>query len=168
MKHVFSATAALAVADGTVVLPLLDVEARGGGVAMSLALGDLPPRVTSRVHVHPVVTQVTVVLAGTVVVTMKDASEPEPYTLEVPEAGAVLTRPGTFLQLANRSDRPARVLYVVTPAWVGDADYDDAVVLEADFAELARRGWRVRALECLDDVRRRRAECLARLGRATA
>lgn len=163
MRRVFSAGSGFVVADGTRVLPLLELLDEGGGTTISLALGEVGPGVTSRIHVHPIVAQVTLVLAGTITATMKDASEPAPYTLEVGESSAVLTPPGTLLQLANPTARLARVLYVVTPAWVGDAEYDDAVVLEGDFADLERSGWHVPELADLAAVRARRAACLARV-----
>jgi hypothetical protein len=42
-------------------------------------------------------------------------------------------------------------------------NYDDAVILDQDWKQLANEGWHVGALENLQDIARRRQEAVARI-----
>lgn len=169
MKHIFSVRQGFPVPDGTIVHPVLDPSVLSDAPAqhddaLSLAVGHVPPHTSSRIHVHPLVTQVTWLLSGRLVVKMKDAVEATPYTLQLAPEHAVLTRPGTFFQLINSTDHACRVLYIVTPAFLFECDddgnvlYNDAVVLEQDWDELAAADWQVPALADIEGIRKRRRQ----------
>lgn len=115
----------------------------------SLAAGVIEPKVKSKIHVMPFVTQVTFVRAGRLVVRMKGPVDVSPYDLTVDQGQSVLTEPGTLLQLLNETGARCEVLYIVTPAYLsetsaGQVIYDDSVVLEQEWSDLASDGWRQR------------------------
>ena len=120
-----------AVADGTEVAALLNAT-RGPAISgdLSLANGRLAPGIRSAVHFHPIVTQLTYVLTGTLTVWMQEGSGCEPYRLAARPGGAIVTLPGTLLQLGNETDAITTVLYVVTPGYLHDEDsgFNDAVI----------------------------------------
>lgn len=137
---------------------------------MSMAMGDLPPGISSDVHVHPVIAHFAFCLSGTLTVRMKDPASTEPYLLDMKPREAAYTAPGTFFQLINRSDAKVEVLYYCSPAFVfeqneaGDVIYNDAHVLEGlTWEDLARMDWHVPALDDIEGIRRKREESLARL-----
>jgi hypothetical protein len=141
------------VPDETCVFPLLNSNDVKSGLppglldAFSLAIGEIEPNSCSKIHVHPLVTQVTMVLDGRLEVRLRDDSAPEPYTLQLAQHQAVLVRPGAFLQLINGSAFPCRTLYVVGPAYAFDVDeegrptYDDSIALDESWEELSELGW---------------------------
>jgi hypothetical protein len=110
---------------------------------------------------------VTWVLDGRLRVRMKEPSSADPYELEVGRGAGVLTEPMTFLQLVNPDAlQAARVLYVVTPAYVylpGENGYDDAVVFDASWDHLAREGFPTLAIADPDVIRLQRASAQDRL-----
>jgi hypothetical protein len=149
IRH-FQPTHGFQVPDGTFVFPFLNSNDVNSGLplglldAFSLAIGELEPVSESKIHVHPVVSQVTMVLDGRLEVRLREPSEKEQSTLQLARHEAVLVRPGTFLQLINRSVFPCRTLYIVGPAYVFEAregGYDDAVTLDESWEELARSDW---------------------------
>jgi mannose-6-phosphate isomerase-like protein (cupin superfamily) len=153
--------------DATKVFPLLNCRDSTSGLPgnlledFSLAVGEIEPGRQSRVHVMPLVTQVTFVLQGKLEVWMKDKDQLEPYSLRLEEEQAILTRPGTFLQFRNYSGLPCRVLYIVSPAYIflmeeGKMIYDDSVVLEEGWEELEKINWRPARLRSLDSIRKER------------
>lgn len=138
--------------DGTLVSPFLNPLDRLSGLpaqlieGFSLAAGILEPRVKSKIHLMPWVTQVTFVRRGTLQVRMKAEQNPAPYALQLSRDQAVLTEPGTFFQLINETDEACEVLYLVSPAYIfeqvtGQNLYDDAVVLAEDWETLERNHW---------------------------
>jgi hypothetical protein len=143
MNRVFRLSPAVRVPDGTHVRTGLAHPA----VDLSIAGGEIEPHTASKIHLHPLVTQVTWVRSGTLTVRMKNAAAPAPYTLTLGPDESVVTRPGTFFQLVNDTGAPCHVLYIVQPAFLFVADpagrviYNDAVVFDADWAELAAAGW---------------------------
>lgn len=143
MNRVFGLSPASRVPDGTLVRTGLADPA----VDLSIAGGEIEPHTVSKIHLHPLVTQVTWVRSGTLTVRMKNAAAPAPYTLTLGPDESVVTRPGTFFQLANETDAPCHVLYVVQPAFLFVADptglvvYNDAIVFDEDWAALAAAGW---------------------------
>jgi len=172
MNHLFEAGKFFSVPDGTRVAPLFNPFAANApalppdafGTA-SLALGEIPPGVASRPHLHPVVSQIAWVLEGSLLVRMKGSSDTQAYELKVAAGQAVLTEPMTLLQLVNPDRRrPARTLYVVTPPYVSlpEDGYDDAVVLEQDWEALAENGFPMPRID-LDAVGQRRLAALERL-----
>ena len=174
MRHIFKIGEAIEVPDGTVVqssvapsqfgldgLPMMD--------QVSVAQGNLSPGICSNIHVHPIVQQVTWVLSGTLTVKMKDAENEHPYELEVVEQQAVVTHAGTLFQLLNQSENHCQTLYIVAPAFVfetdasGDVIYNDALVLNEGWDQLAVVGWRISTLQDLNTIRKNRQASLERL-----
>jgi quercetin dioxygenase-like cupin family protein len=144
----------LGVADGTEVSAFLNPSDNTAAVPplpadadVSMAAGRINPGVTSLIHFHPVVTQITYVVSGTLAVTLKPPSEPDATRLIMASGQAFVAEPETFIQLANPSLETVHVLYIVSPAYVYVADenghtiYDDAVCVSSTWEELARSGW---------------------------
>jgi hypothetical protein len=174
MNRVFRPIQFFPLPDGTRVAPVLnpwDVNARElPGTALpgaSLAVGEIPGGGSSKPHLHPIVSQVTWVLEGALVIRMKGLQDAGDYELELPAGAGVLTEPMTFFQLVNADTaRVARVLYIVTPAYVyqpGEGGYDDAVVFEQTWEQLAAEGFPAGRVGDLEAVRRRRAAALEKL-----
>ena len=173
MKRIFQCGPLFPIADGTSVSPVfnpwdinegsLPLEAFEGA---SIAVGEIAAGGTSRPHLHPVVSQVTWLLEGALLVRMKNANTAEPYELVLEPGQAVLTEPMALLQLCNRSNaRIARVMYAVTPAYVhvpGVDGYDDALVLDQSWESLARLGFQLPDID-LGTVRSRREAAQASL-----
>jgi len=152
LKKMFSAGKGVQVPDGTRVFSLLNCRDSTSGLPgnlledFSLAAGEIEPYRHSKIHVMPLVTQVTFVLQGELEAWMKDAEQLAPYSLRLEAEQAILTRPGTFLQFRNNTRAPCRVLYIVSPAYVflmeeGRIVYDDSIVLEEDWKELDKVRW---------------------------
>ncbi|MEZ5941793.1 MAG: hypothetical protein R3C18_10395 [Planctomycetaceae bacterium] len=176
MHHIFRLSEEITVPDGTRLS-----EAIGPAVfaaqglplqeGLSVAQANLPPGVTSLIHVHPVVSQFTWVLEGELTVTMKDAASDSPYTQTIIACEGVQTNPGTFFQLENRDANTCKALYIVTPAFVFETDetgqvrYNDAIVLPWTWDELEQQNWKPVELTKLDRAEKMRAEALARLAR---
>jgi mannose-6-phosphate isomerase-like protein (cupin superfamily) len=167
MRKIFSQGKGVQVPDGTKVFSLLNCLDSTSGLPgnlledFSLTVGEIEPGRQSRVHVMPLVTQVTFVLQGKLEVWMKDRDQLGPYSLRLEEEQAILTRPGTFLQFRNHSGLPCRVLYIVSPAYLfvmekGKVVYDDSVVLEEDWEELEKINWKPAKLRSLDSIRKDR------------
>jgi hypothetical protein len=175
IPRVFHAATGVRVPDTTRVFPFLNPNDGLSGLppdlfdAFSLAIGELEPNSSSKIHVHPLVTQVTMVLTGRLEVRLRDESAPEPVTVQLAEHQAVLTRPGAFLQLNNRSAFPCRTLYVVGPAYVLDVDdhgrllYDDAIALDESWQELAALDWMPPALRDAKVTEENRSAALRRI-----
>jgi hypothetical protein len=173
MNRVFEAREFFPVPDGTRVAPVFspfDINQSGlppgAFEEASVAVGEIPPGVASRAHLHPVVSQVTLVLEGNLLVRMKGLGETQAYELAVAAGQAVLTEPMTLLQLINPDrQRTVRTLYVVTPAYVslpGADGYDDAVVLDEDWETLVQARSPAPRID-VDAVKQRRLAALARL-----
>jgi len=163
MNRIFTAGGALTVPDGTVVHSLLDPAALGQGAGelaerVSISLGYISPHAASKIHLHPIVTQVTWVISGQLTAVMKDPAAHAPYALDLAAEQAALTLPLTFFQLVNRSDAECRVLYIVTPAFVfevsasGEVLYNDALVFEGDWNDLAAAKWVTPELDDLEAI----------------
>ncbi len=160
MRKIFDTSSFTTIADGTDVSAFLNpMDAMQShlpwGVLgdMSLASGRILAGVVSRIHVHPVITQVTVVLSGEITVLMKESDDDSsPYVLKLNKGQAVVTKPGTFLQLKNSSKIVAEVLYIASPAFVFEVNddglsYDDAIILHESWDELRQSGYAMPALE---------------------
>ncbi len=174
MDKIFSAGEGFPVPDGTIVHSVLDPAAlsRSTGEWMediSIAVGHIAPRTMSKIHLHAVVNQVTWVLSGELTVKMKDPRASAPYTLDVSGEQAVITRPGTFLQLINRSDADCKVLYIVTPAFVfvtdtgGEVIHNDAMVLDHGWDDLAAMEWTLPDLVETEAIQASRREAQEKL-----
>ena len=176
MKRILTVQKGNRVPDETIVFPFLNCKDATSNLPrdllddFSLAVGEIGSHQHSRIHVMPLVTQVTFVLQGYLEVRMKDPSHSKPYSLPLQTEQAVLTRPGTFLQFRNDDPAPCRVLYIVSPAYLlviedGKVVYDDAVVLEEDWNELERANWnpdRLCRSELTPEARHKAARCLAK------
>jgi quercetin dioxygenase-like cupin family protein len=152
MRPVFSPGTPFEVRDKTRLSPFLnpaDSKSRLDPALLdtlgfSLAIGYLEPGKTSLIHVHPIVTQVTFVVAGRLTVRLRQPGEDEVHTWALKPDDAVLTLPGAFLQLENGHDEECRVLYIVGPPYVFvDGEYDDSDALIEDWQQLEDRQWRV-------------------------
>jgi hypothetical protein len=153
MNRVFTIHSAVKVPDGTTVYPFLNAMDSTSNLpwdlleGFSVAAGEIAGQSASKIHVMPLVTQVTICLRGLLEVRMKDPASPAPYTLRIVPWEAIITHPGTFLQVINPTKFPGQTLYIVSPAYVFEVDeqakivYDDSVVFEESWDELARCHW---------------------------
>ena len=157
MRRRFSIETFQRVPDGTLVAPFVNPLDNTSG--LSAAKGELPDGASvaagiieaggrSAIHLLSQVAQITFVLRGAVVLKMKTPQETQPFEIDLAPEQAGVTPVGSFLQLINPDDRPCRVLYIVSPAFVyelgadGTPRYDDAQVQPFSWAELEARGWR--------------------------
>lgn len=155
------------VPDGTLINPFLNPRDLMSGLpwdvleGLGIAAGYIEPGIVSEIHLHPFISQVTVLLSGSLDIHMKDSGDEEgPYTLQLRlptptekpgfTTAATLTAPGTFFQIDNScGTEPARVLYLTSPGYIlvpGDTDdappvYDDAVVLGREWSYLEKYNW---------------------------
>ncbi len=138
MRRVFVQPDPKRVPDGTLLSEMLRVD------GFSLAAGVIEPGLSSKIHLHPFVTQVTYVQSGRLMVWMRGPSDEKPYSLELISKQACLTEPGTFFQLVNPAYEPSHLLYIVSPPFLfetgptGNVVYNDAVVLDGNWEDLAR------------------------------
>jgi mannose-6-phosphate isomerase-like protein (cupin superfamily) len=170
MRRVFVHPDPNRVSDGTLLSEVLRVE------GFSLAAGVIEPGLSSKIHLHPFVTQVTYVQSGRLIVWMRGPSDEKPYSLELSGNQACLTESGTFLQLVNPAYEPCHVLYIVSPPFLyetgpsGNVVYNDAVVLNGGWEDLAREKYAldklVKRLHTLEE-RQKSAERLALMRKAT-
>jgi len=155
------------VPDGTLVNPFLNPKDIMSGLpwdildALGIAAGYIEPGIVAEIHVHPFISQVTVLLSGSLDIHMKDFGNGDaPFTLQLRlptptekpgfTTAAVLAPPGTFFQIDNsRGSEPARVLYLTSPGYIFETGettdappiYDDAVVVGSDWRRLAKHNW---------------------------
>ena len=159
MNRLFTIENFVRVPDGTLVAPFLNSKDSNSGLPadllgdISIAAGIIESGVRSKIHVMPLVTQITFVMQGTLEVYMKDSQIDEPYSKQLNAQQAVITQPGTFFQLINRSETACRVLYIVNPAYMfllgtdGKLLYDDSIVLDEDWSGLIAAAWQPDALK---------------------
>jgi hypothetical protein len=178
IERIFQATDGFLVPDGTHVFPFLNSNDVGSGLPpgllddFSLAIGEIGGDSCSKIHVHPCVKQVTMVIEGRLDVRMRRDPMGEPVTIHLAQHQAVLTQPGDFLQLINRSRFSCRVIYVVGPAYVflinddGQVIYDDAVSLDESWEQLAEFDWKPPGLLEAKVARKRRDDALRRIHRS--
>jgi len=175
LRKIFSMGKGIQVPDGTKVFSLLNCRDSTSGLAwdlledISLAGGEIEPHRHSKIHVMPLVTQVTFVLQGELEVWMKGADQPGPHSLRLEAEQAILTRPGTFLQFRNHTPAPCRVLYVVSPAYLlvmekGKIVYDDSIVLEEGWEDLGEVQWKPEKLRTAGLTPKVRRAAARRLG----
>src|SRR5882672_3609160 len=122
MNRMFEPRGYFTVPDGTEVSPFLNAtdtnqsdvpwDALGD---MSIAAGRIKPGVTSWIHCHPVLVQVTYVVSGQLTVHMKGPGDASPYRRDLQKGQAVVTSPDTWFQLQNSGTVPPEVLYIVSP-----------------------------------------------------
>jgi mannose-6-phosphate isomerase-like protein (cupin superfamily) len=167
MKKIFVSPDFYRVPDGTLVAEMLRV-----GEGFNLGLGIVEPGVTSKIHLHPFVTQVTYVRSGRLIVWMRGSKDAKPFSLELESDQACLTEPGVFFQLVNPAYEPCQVLYIVSQPFIyetgptGNVVYSDAVVLDGSWEDLARVKYDLSQLVKripTAEERQRSAERLARL-----
>jgi hypothetical protein len=155
------------VPDGTLVNPFLNPRDIMSGLpwdlldGLSIAAGVIDAGVVSEIHVHPYITQITLLISGQLKIHMKDPGTSDPrYTIDLRQprptgasgftTAATLASPGTFFQLDNSCGaEPAKVLYLTNPAYVFEPGettdavpvYDDAVTVGTDWEKLAAQNW---------------------------
>lgn len=186
ISAVFEATSGFVVPDETCVFPFLNSNDVKSGLspglldAFSLAIGEIEGNHASKIHVHPLVTQVTMVLDGRLTVRLRDDPGEErerpsqPYALHLSRHQAALVRCGSFLQLINESMFPCRTLYIVGPAYVFDVDesgevlYDDAIALDESWEELETLDWRPPRLIDARVTEERRTSAMERIRQRSA
>ena len=172
------------VPDGTLVNPFLNNLLDG----LSIAAGYIEPGIVSEIHVHPFISQVTVLISGSLDIHMKDPGTRDArYTraLRLPAptgkpgftTAATLALPGTFYQLDNsKGSEAAKVLYICNPGYVFEPGertdsppvYDDAVTVGTDWKRLAKLDWNPPELRDPARSRAARESALRRLGRRHA
>ena len=137
MKTVFKPGGFVAARDGTEIDPFLNPmdaaaaeELPGMSNRVSAAAGRLRPGVASAIHMHPIVTQITYVVAGCLTVKAVERGQTNPHEFAVEAGAAVVTLAGDPVQFRNDTRADVTVLYIVAPAYVSDDDYDDAVPLD--------------------------------------
>jgi hypothetical protein len=171
VKRIFRRGRGTTVPDGTRVFPFLSpadstsdlpLEVLSGA---SVALGELRPGQASKIHMHPLVTMIVWVASGRLSLRLKDPRATTPYTLRLRAEDGAVALPGTFLQLRNETRTPCRLLYIASPAYLflkvrGRIIYDDAVVLDATWDELARLRWRPATVPTLAVMRAARVQAL--------
>jgi mannose-6-phosphate isomerase-like protein (cupin superfamily) len=176
MNHIFQAHGWFTVPDRTDIAAFLNAtDATNRELPwnmlgeMSIAAGRIAPQLHSWVHVHPVVTVVTYLLKGNLLVRMKHGNDYEPYDLQLSVGQAVVVEPGTLFQLRNDWEMPAEVLYIVSPSYVFENDgnevrYDDAILVAESWDDLSKSGHDVPSLKISSyEVRARREESKRRL-----
>ena len=180
VKRIFRPDNFITVPDGTKVSAFLnptdtavDGLPRGTLDGMSIAAGEIAAGRRSWVHTHPALTQVIHVTAGELSVKMKDPQESEPYRLEVSAGSAVVSQPGTLLQLRNETEKNVEVLYIVSPSYVfetskdGQVIHDDSILLAEDWDDIDPEDWDTYATDdARASARAKRSEALARLASA--
>jgi quercetin dioxygenase-like cupin family protein len=179
MKKLFRPEHFTTVADGTQVSAFLNANDANNSTArdipaslagnLSVAAGRIGVGVTSAIHAHPVVTQVIYVTSGEMTVLMMDRLQSKPNQHVVPSGSTIVSEPGTLLQLCNHSEAVVEVLYIVSPAYVFEADaagqvfYDDAVLVAQDWQSLSEQNWNTFAGdEAKQATHTRRAQALQR------
>lgn len=174
MNRIYKIDKGVVVPDGTMVYEIIGpVQSSGAGLPIieeqSLAFGVLDPTEKSSVHVHPIISHLTWVISGKLTVGMKDKRSSEMYFIDVAPMETVLTEPGTFFQLLNNGDEVCKVLYMVSPAFIFEVDsegnvvYNDQIVLNFGWEELAKRNWKIPELDDLEKIRVMREESMKRL-----
>jgi hypothetical protein len=155
MDRVFKINPPFPVPDGTLVSPFLNSKDNQSGLpfdlldGFSLAAGIIEAGTHSKIHIMPFVTQVTFVKRGKLKVKMKSGADVAPYEVSPLEVNqAVITRPGTLFQLINDGSELCETLYIVSPAYLFEMSgdrviYDDSVVLEEDWQQLAAANWQL-------------------------
>jgi len=104
----------------------------------SIAAGKLKPGICSQIHILPSVTQVNFVLSGELTIRMGEKGKVKHYYEQVVRPNeAMLTSPGTFLELCNFGKDICEVLYIISPAYVylledGKVIYDDSIMIPRD------------------------------------
>ncbi|MBN1872821.1 MAG: hypothetical protein JXA33_01210 [Anaerolineae bacterium] len=175
MNRIFSIAQGISVPDGTTVYPFLNSKDETSGLpwslldGFSLSAGVVAPKSSSKIHIMPLVTQVTFVLEGTIEIWMKGSENPEPYKQVLTSRQAILTNPGAFFQLVNSSMAVCWLLYIVSPAYVfelsdeNEVIYDDSIILNENWKELEAKNW-LSANPCdVEKMREDRAVASARL-----
>ena len=181
MNQKFKARGFFTVPDGTEVSPFLnatDINQTDVPLGllgeMSIAAGRVGPGVWSVIHMHPVVTQVTYVLAGLLTVRMKDDDSAHFYDVRLNAGQAVVTRPATLFQLRNDGTATAEVLYIASPSYVFELEagvvvYDDAFLVPRSWDELEACNYDVPELKLsASEVNARRAEAKRRIATVKA
>jgi hypothetical protein len=179
VKRIFRRGRGTTAPDGTRIYPFLNPADSTSRLRLALfsgasvALGELPAGKASKIHMHPLVTMIVWVVTGRLSLTLKDRRSNKPYTLRLRAEDGALVLPGTFLQLIAERRTPCRVLYIVSPAYVflkarGKILYDDAIVFDKSWDQLARLRWRPATIPKVATMRAARSWALRNLKRLKA
>lgn len=174
MNRIYRIEKGIVVPDGTEVFEIIGpVQSSKTGLPIveeqSLAFGKLDPGEKSSVHVHPIISHLTWVVSGTLTVGMKDPASKEMYYINVRPRETLLTQPGTYFQLLNNSSDVVEILYIVSPAFIyevaddGTVLYNDQIVLDMDWEQLALCNWTIPELADMHKIRRAREKSMRRL-----
>ncbi len=177
MNRVFSVAEPILLPDGTLLSEIVGPAtfSREKIVAasdVSVALGLIRGSSASEIHIHPIVSQVTFVVSGSLKIKMKGPSDAHPYLVQLKARQSVLTQAGTFFQLINDTDSDCEALYIVGPPFVFETDsagnvlYNDALVLGKDWEALAQKKWDYLSSTDFEHLKNTRVESLKRLNRS--
>jgi len=115
---------------------------------LSIAKGRIAASSSSKIHFHPIVTQVTYVLSGSLEVIMKNKKDKVSYKAYLNPGESIITEPNTFFQLVNNTTTNCEVLYIVNPAFLFELNesldevvYNDAFIFEESWEELSSKNW---------------------------
>jgi len=172
----FEARGFFTVPDGTQLSAFLnatdssqnDVPNIAGLANVSIAAGKISPKVHSWVHVHPFVTSITYVTAGSLTIRMKEPHIDE-YDVALSVGQAAIIEPGTLSQLRNDGDEEAQVLYIVSPSYVYEAEpskppiYDDASMVAETWQGLREMNYEVQRGIDYAQLLKKREESIQRL-----
>lgn len=152
MRKIFSLGEGFNVPDGTFIHSIIDPRVTNQE-DVSFTFGRIPAGITSKIHVHPVIKQLTWIVSGKLTIKMKDSISDAPYTLELAKNQMALTEAGTFFQMSNKSNEECSVIYVNVPGFVfemgsdGSVLYNDAIVFDQNWEELPKTDWNVEQLK---------------------
>ena len=175
MNRIFRRGKGVKVSDGTMVFPFLNPTDSSNELpvglfdGVSIAQGDIDPRQCSKIQTHPLVTVFVWVVGGRLNLKMKDPGGADAYVLDLGAEQAAVALPGTFFQLINTTDELCRVLYIVSPPYVYMQDsgaspvYDDAIVFDIDWDDLAAQAWRPNAVPDYASMRAARTAAIEQL-----
>ncbi len=176
MNRIFKPRGYITVPDGTKVSAFLNAtdtsqpDVPWGALGeVSVASGRIDAGVSSWIHSHPAVMQITYLVSGRLTIRMMDASVAEPYSLDLQPGEAVLSEPDTLFQLQNTSETAAEVLYIVSPSYVFEMEgdrviHDDAILVSETWEELEAAKYEVPTLQVTAyEATARRTEAKRRL-----
>lgn len=152
---------------GALINPFLNPKDATSGLpwnsldGVSITAGQINPGVITSIRIHPFISQVTLLLSGTLTIHRKDPGTADPVyqqQLMLPASNgksgfalaASLMQPGTFFQLDNsHGTEPANVLYICSPGYIFEPGgtpgssprYEDAVTVGNDWQALADQDW---------------------------
>jgi len=178
MKQPYRAGPYIRVPDGTEVSPFLNAtdisqsNVPWGSLGdMSIAAGRIQPGTSSWIHMHPVVTQVTYITSGNLIVWTKSPGEAR-NRIETTVGDAIVSQPGSLIQYVNEKQCVAEVLYIVQPSYVFEPGseesdepiYDDAILIAETWDDVTNE-FATQMKINLHEAAARRTEALRRIAK---